>query len=55
MLKKEKKEAILPKAEASSGKDYELKENANGCKSLPYPSLSQDRTLLFRSFVLNFK
>lgn len=55
MLKKEKQEAMLSKIEASSDKDEESKENANGRKSLSYPSLSQDRTLLFCSFALNFK
>lgn len=55
MLKKENQEATLPKIEVSSDKDEESKENANGRKSLPYPSLYQDRTLLFCSFALNFK
>lgn len=55
MLIKEKREAKLPKTEALFDKDEELKENANGCKSLIHPILSPEGTLLFRTFVLNFK
>jgi hypothetical protein len=55
MLKKEKREAKLSKAEASSDKEEAPKESANGCKSLIHPILSPEGTLLFRNFVLNFK